>query len=233
MTPKTAALATPVVDKTRLNELIEMEEQFSHLRDALIERLATSGCILEGHFRLQSRQHSSIFLRFRNFAADPRNLTWLGGILATTIRQSGRRFDSIVAPDTAGSLLAFAIGEVLGKEDKVLLLQTDYDHHVTQEFVADRVRSGDRILLVNDILTTGQGVDVMMRAIRQYAGSTVGLALFSSRDKGVYVPDGGLPIYRVFRLITENYGAPGEDNQKVCPLCHKNEDDLLEASLLN
>ncbi|MEX2238696.1 MAG: phosphoribosyltransferase family protein [Dehalococcoidia bacterium] len=228
--------ARPIETLEALADLVKVSPRFKFLEDELVGRLFRSGCILKGHFRLQSLQHSDVFLRFRTFASNPENLSWVANHLAQALRQNGDRFDVIVAPDTAGGLLADAIAEAANLSSSSLTLKTDLDNRVTTSFVGDSVRNGDRALLVNDILTTGEGVHTARTAVEQAGGEVVSLALFANRaaDPFTTKASGPFPAMWLFTLDVKNYGEPWSSrNADQCPECLKENNDFLEARLLN
>lgn len=198
-------------------------------RNELVSRLASSHALLEGHFRLLSGLHSDVFLRFRNFVEDGDNLEWAAHALATALRQRGQRFDSIVCPDSAGSLLASQIAESFGRVDRVLTLRTNAANEPTEVFAAASTRASDRVLLINDILTTGNGVRTMRRAVENTGAQVTGLGLFASR-----VPDPvtvlGTPPFAVTWLFNLDVV---QAQLTQCHQCQAGANAIVEARELN
>jgi orotate phosphoribosyltransferase len=150
-------------------------------RQALLSDIADSHAVWRGHFELQSGQHSDVFMRFRSYANDWTRLFLAARLLATVRR--GVQIDCVVAPDTAGQLLAGALDESLfGAESRLCLIATDDDsHHPTDQFVSRVVQPGDRVLLVNDIVTTGAAMRQMKTVVEDSGGEVSAVALFGSR----------------------------------------------------
>jgi orotate phosphoribosyltransferase len=213
----------PIADADQLRQLVDPTWLVED-RDKLVARLAGSGCILDGHFELQSLQHSKTFIQFSNFSRFAANLSWASRILAEKMRQSGLRFNSIVGPTTAGNRLALALNDsMFGVGDHVYTIEADLAGRPTSRFVGEVVRAGDMVLLVSDVLTTGAGLRKMRVAIEEAGATVASVALFASRtaDPASKLGDPQLPVFWLFTLKAEEYGEPGfEDNAKNCPLCH-------------
>jgi orotate phosphoribosyltransferase len=227
-----AAVATQSVAITDVKSVDSLvAEVYLGKRDDLVAALAESEALLRGHFRLLSGRHSDTFFRFRNFASWTGQATWMRQ-LSEQIRQSGVRFDIIVAPETAGSIIASSLAERggTGSTESVLLLRVDSDGEPTTEFLADRPRAADQVLIVNDVLTTGHGVSTMRSAVDETGAEIVGLALFATRIESLETT-GYAPTPRLFpavRLAVTDYD-PSE-----CPLCRSGSlDDILESRDLN
>ncbi len=231
-------VATPVQDLDEVRSLIKVNPAFpsEEFENDLVRRLGESGCLLRGHFRLQSLHHSDLFLRFRDFSDYGENRAWAGRHLAEAIRQLGIRFQSIVAPDTAGSQLAEEIGNTF-MSDRVLILETDTSNRITTSFVGSGVRFGERVLLVNDVVTAGAGVRTMKQAVENSRGSVAGLGIFCSRattNPAVPMENVTFPVASLFTLLAENHGMPGAlENEKSCPICATGEIEVTEARFLN
>ena len=232
-------VATPIGEIEEVRGLVKVNPAFQgrDFEDDLVRRLFDSGCILRGHFRLQSLQHSDLFLRFRDFSDFADNRAWAAQHLAEAIRQLGIRFQSIAAPDTAGSQLADEIGETMTLSSRILLLETDGSNHITTSFVGDQVRFGERVLLVNDVVTAGAGVRTMMQAVDSAGGRVEGLGIFASRattNPAVPLENVPFPVACLFTLVAANHGAPGgPDNEKSCPICQSGQTEIIEARYLN
>ncbi len=218
----------PIRDVELVKELVAATKHVD--RDDLVARLVSSDALLEGHFQLLSGLHSSVFLRFRNFVADGDNLAWATGRIATAIRQQGLRFDAIVCPDTAGSLLADEIAAAFGRDNQsVLPVETSASNEPLENFVGASPRPTDRVLIINDILTTGNGVRAMRQAIQSTGASCIGVGLFACRVENPETVLGSptLPAVWLFSLKVEQVSISN------CKQCKIGDVEPIEARTLN
>ena len=233
---RTIASVTPVTDASAIREMVRVQPAFAHLQDELVSRIVASECLLRGHFQLLSLVHTDIFLRFRSFVSKPGNLQWLSDSIATAIRQQGIRFDAVAAPDTAGSLLASGIAESFGKGDDFLLIETGINGRPTNRFIDARPRAGEKVLAVNDLVTSGEGGRAIIHTIEETGARVVGFALFATRaaNPEVVLRSNGTPVTWMFSLDANQHGEAGSAmNRNQCPLCKEAGSDPIEARLLN
>jgi orotate phosphoribosyltransferase len=218
----------PIKDADRVNALVSATRHVPSKTD-LVRRLISSNALLEGHFKLLSGLHSDVFLRFRNFVADEDNLEWATQLISTAVRQGTQRFDAIVSPDSAGSLLAIEVAESFGRDGRVLPLRTNAANEPTEVFVAASTRSTDRVLLINDILTTGNGVRVMRRAVEDTGAQVIALALFATRvpDPAAVLDNPSFPIVWLLTLDVEQWTLA------QCRQCNAGKTEIVDARVLN
>jgi len=118
-------------------------------RDELLDLFRRSGALLEGHFRLTSGLHSSGYLQCALVLQHPHHAETLGRAIAARTRDL--RATLVLSPALGGVVIAHEVGRALGvraifaeRQDGVLTLR--------RGFV---IGEGDRVLVVEDVLTTG------------------------------------------------------------------------------
>jgi len=140
------------------------------------EYLSRPGVLREGHFRLLSGMHTDTFVAFSRLANDPLVLetvaSWLypsvGPLCAT----------AVAAPSTAGVSLGGALAERLGVPLQLALV----DEEVRAEsLLGNPWLESQRVLLVNDLVTTGRGLLALRNAVAAAGGEVAGAAWFLSR----------------------------------------------------
>jgi orotate phosphoribosyltransferase len=175
------------------------------LGDEVLAIFKTAGAIKEGHFLLASGLHSPVYWEKFRILQYP-NLT---GKLCRLIAQSfeGQNIDVVAGPTTGGIILAFEAARQLGvrsifaeKEGNVRVFRRDFE-----------IRPGERVLIVDDILTTGSSVKETISAVAKHGGIPVGIGVLVDRSDQDLELD--LPLFSCLRAPTVVY-APQD-----CPLC--------------
>jgi orotate phosphoribosyltransferase len=146
--------------------------------------LNLSGALLEGHFKLLSGKHSHVFLKFRQIAQQANNgyIAKIGKQLASYFNPSD--IDVILGPVSSGGLIVDKMVEPLNA--RAAFVELARDHRPSQVLLRGfHIDPEDRVLVVNDMTTTGTGLRNLMAAAQNAGGKVVGIALFAVRHKTV------------------------------------------------
>jgi orotate phosphoribosyltransferase len=138
--------------------------------------LEEAGAILHGHFRLTSGRHSGTYVQCARILENTRLTTRLAETAAA--RLEGREFDLVASPAVGGIIIGFAVAQALG-------LKFIFSEREGGEMRFRRsfsVPSGSRVLIVEDVVTTGGSVAEVAELVR-VAGGEVG-AVVSIIDRG-------------------------------------------------
>jgi orotate phosphoribosyltransferase len=176
---------------------------------ALEEMLAIPGALMAGHFELLSGAHTDRFLAFSRIVADPTALSLLAGYLLPSVAAQSPTV--IVAPSTAGVGLGWALAQRLGV---ALQLAAVNASGRAESLIGDADVKEQRALLVNDVVTTGDGFKALADVVRAAGASVVGACWFMTRSRDADVQtliDG--PIFPVLTMPLESWPA------KDCELC--------------
>ena len=175
----------------------------------MLDQLRSTGAIKRGHFLLSSGKHSDQYVEkfdlLRNPVATSRALRGLAD------RLDDADINVVVGPTTGGILLAFELGRLLGSP-------TAYAERVDDGSTRREFRRGTtfdegaRVLVIDDILTTGGSIRETLNALAAYPVTIVGVAVLVDRSGGS-VAFGDLPIHPIASLTIETW--PAAD----CPLC--------------
>jgi len=180
------------------------------IASADVERVfRESGALREGHFILASGRHSPLYLEKFQVLQHPAETERLCAAIASWVRSLGA--DTVAGPTTGGIILAHEVARQLG----VRAIYAERRANGTgREFRRGfALRSGERVVVVDDIMTTGGSVQETIDAVRSAGGEVVGAAVLVDRSGGEAHLD--VPIEALWRLDIPTY-APAE-----CPLCAK------------
>lgn len=167
--------------------------------------LEENGVILKGHFLLTSGLHSDIYFEKFRLLEKP----YLVRSLILPLREKLNKldFNLVIGPLTGGALVAFAVGEVLQKKafyaekkDGGIILGRGF-----------QLKDSDKVLIVDDVLTTGGSLEKVKNLVLSYGASVVGY--FVLIDRRSHDRELGFPIFSLIRKKARVYSP--ED----CPLC--------------
>jgi orotate phosphoribosyltransferase len=162
-----------------------------------------AGALLEGHFILTSGRRSPVFLQKAFVFADPVTTQRLCAALAEKITAAFGRIDLVVAPAVGAIIPGYETARALG-------CRAIYVERVDGAFQLRRgfsIRPGERVLVVEDIITTGISVRETLDAIRNEPGEIVGAAVLINRSGGK--ADVGAPLVALAEVDFPSY-APDE-----------------------
>jgi orotate phosphoribosyltransferase len=171
----------------------------------ILEALEARGAVLRGHFRLSSGRHSDLFVQKFRALEDPSLTVSLGEELARLVPEG---FEVVASPAVGAVVLGFSVGLAAGTRS------------IFSERVDDRmsfrrgfeIAPGERVLVVEDVVTTGGSAREVVELVRASGGEPVAVAVLIDRGDPARA-DLGAPLRSLVRLEVESH-AP-ED----CPLC--------------
>jgi orotate phosphoribosyltransferase len=158
--------------------------------ERLLER---TGALLTGHFKLSSGLHSDRYCQCARLFEDPA----AGGTVAKLMRDvlpRNLRAQTVLAPALGGVVWGYELARALGA-------RALFAERVDGAFVLRRgfaLREGERVLLAEDVVTTGTSVMELMPLVQQAGAEVVGFAAVVDRSKGSFAP--GPPVYALCRL---------------------------------
>jgi orotate phosphoribosyltransferase len=168
-----------------------------------------SGALREGHFILASGRHSPLYLEKFQVLQRPAETERLCAAIASWSRSLN--VETVAGPTTGGIILAHEVGRQLGVR---AIYAERRESGSGREFRRGfTLRGGERVLVVDDIMTTGGSVQETLDAVRAAGGQVVGAAVLVDRSGGGVTLD--VPTEALWRLEIPTY-APAD-----CPLCAK------------
>lgn len=164
-----------------------------------------SKALLEGHFLLTSGKHSAQYMQCAQILQYPERAAILAEALADAFR--GREIQTVVGPAMGGILVAHEVARALG----VRALFTEREDGVMRLRRGFALTPGERVLVVEDVVTTGGSVREVLDVVRELGAVPVGVGILVDRTGGEV--DFGLPVESVIQLNIQAYEV------KDCPLC--------------
>jgi orotate phosphoribosyltransferase len=167
--------------------------------------LSKTGAMLQGHFRLSSGLHSPNYVQCALLLQYPRNAKAIGEALAARVRAI--RPAKIVSPALGGVVVGYAVAEAL---DLPFVFTERKDGQMTlrRGFRIDR---GERVVIVEDVVTTGKSTRETARVVAEHGGLVFGFAAILNRSGKPNPFDA--PFESLASIALETYEPPS------CPLC--------------
>jgi len=169
--------------------------------DQVLNEFRAAGALLEGHFVLSSGLHSSVFLQKMFVFMDPVRTERLCGALAGIIRQRYGTVDIVVSPAVGGIVPGYETARHLGA--KAIFVERENGVFALRRGFA--IPLGARVVMVEDIITTGLSSRECLAALRDQPGTVVGAACLIDRSGGK--ADLGVPLASLTTLDIPHYPA--------------------------
>ncbi|MGZ5475595.1 MAG: orotate phosphoribosyltransferase [Thermoanaerobaculia bacterium] len=167
--------------------------------------LHKTGALLQGHFRLSSGLHSPNYVQCALLLEAPRNAKALGEALASKVKPMRPR--RIVSPALGGLVIGFTVAEALDKP-MIFTERKDGEMRLRRGF---KVIEGDRVVIVEDVVTTGKSAREAAEVVKKHGGIVYGFASILNRSGKKNPFDASYES--LLELNLETY-QPEE-----CPLC--------------
>jgi len=176
------------------------------MTESVEEIFEKSGAVLKGHFQLTSGRHSPVYWEKAQVLQYPKYAEQLCGMIADHFRESG--IQVVAGPTTTGIILAYEVARQLDVRSIFAEKEGTGERTFRRGFSID---PGQRVLIVDDILTTGGSIREVMAAVTKMKGNVVGIGVLVDRSQQKV--EFGVPLFSCHRAEAISY-APEE-----CPLC--------------
>jgi orotate phosphoribosyltransferase len=165
------------------------------------------GGLLNGHFLLTSGRHSDRYMQCAKLFVDPKNSERLVRALAEKLADT--EIDLVAAPAVGGIIMGYALARQI-KCGNIFAERTDGRMEFRRGF---SVPTDARVLVVEDVVTTGGSVREVIEIVRAGGGRVVGVASIVDRSNGGV--DFGVPYTALLSMEIPSYDAA------ECPICKK------------
>src|SRR5665648_1015315 len=173
----------------------------------VLEAFRNAGAVLTGHFQLTSGRHSDTYVQCARVLEDPALTTRLARALVERIGE--RQIDLVAAPAVGGLVIGFAVAQALG----VRFMFTEREHGSMVFRRAFSIPRGARVLVVEDVVTTGGSVAGVIALVRAAGAEPVAVAALIDRG-GPKLFD--VELIPLLRLEVESW------EPSACGLCAAN-----------
>ena len=178
--------------------------------DGILETLRASGALKQGHFLLSSGRHSDQYIEKFDLLRQPEATSRACALIAG--RVSSDAIDVVVGPTTGGVILAFEVARQLGVN--AAYAERSAGNGAGREFRRGTTfPKGARVLVVDDILTTGGSVRETLAALNAHDVEVIGVALLVDRSGGTV--NVSVPGFSLVSLDIVSW------NPEHCPLCQR------------
>jgi orotate phosphoribosyltransferase len=169
----------------------------------ITEHLIQSGALLEGHFLLSSGRHSNGYCQCAKLLQYPDRAAQVLSVVAEKLKNIP--VDIVVGPAMGGIIVAYELGRQIGvpaifteREEGKMVLRRGFE-----------VKPGQRVLITEDVVTTGKSSVETIDALKEFGVEIVGIACIANRSTG----DIPYPIFDAIKLNIESW------EPENCPLC--------------
>jgi orotate phosphoribosyltransferase len=170
--------------------------------------LREAGALLEGHFQLSSGRHSGLYAEKFRLLERPPQTEALARLIAEWAR--ALRPQLCAGPTTGGLLVSYEVARQLGLRSIFAEKAEAGGREFGRGFT---IAPGERVLVLDDVLTTGGSVREVIEAVRALGGEVAGVAVLIDRSAGKV--DFGVPFFACLTLDLPTY----EPGPATCPLC--------------
>ena len=170
--------------------------------DEILAEFRAAEALLEGHFILSSGLRSPRYLQCARVLMDPARAERLARALADKLPPEARdQVDAVVSPAMGGVIIGHEMGRALGRP-AMFVERPEGQFELRRGF---RLEPGQRVLLVEDVVTTGLSSREAIAAIGEAGGKVVGAAALVDRSGGA--ADLGVPLTALIRIDVPTYAA--------------------------
>lgn len=175
------------------------------IKEEVLNIFTETGAMLTGHFRLTSGKHSNRYFQCAQVLQHPSHTQALCKELALRYMDAG--VQTVIGPAIGGIVVSYEVARALGarslfteRENGKMALRRNFT-----------VQPGEKVLVVEDVITTGGSVAEVIEVVKSMGGEVVGVGVLVDRSNG----QANLGV-RTEALVTVTVETYEPDN---CPLC--------------
>jgi orotate phosphoribosyltransferase len=176
------------------------------MSNGLAEMMKKFGVLKEGHFLLTSGKHSDRYFEKFRILENPPVCELFAKAVADRFR--GDKVTAVCGPTTGGIIIAYEVARQLGTRC-IIAEKAESGRKVGRGF---RLGPEDRVLVVDDVMTTGGSIRETLAALEPHGSKIIGVGVFVDRSAGV---DFGVPLFGAFKQQVAAFEA-GD-----CRLCRQ------------
>lgn len=174
-------------------------------KEEILRIFDETGVLQEGHFILTSGRHSKRFMQTAQVLQYANKTEKLCRSL--TEQFQNEKIDIVISPAVGGILVGYEISRILGAKN-IFCERENGEMKLRRGF---KIEPGERVLVVEDVVTTGGSVSEVINVVEQFGGEIVGVGVLVDRSNGAV--DFGYPLRSLLSISIDSYSA------NECPLC--------------
>ena len=155
--------------------------------------------LLRGHFVLRSGLHSGHFFQCAQVCQYMPEVERLGELLVAKLQSAGVAYTTVLAPAMGGLVIGQEVARQLGK--RFIFVEKEEGRLALRR--GFRIAPGERILVVEDVVTQGGRVRETIDIVRQHQGDLAGIAMLVNRSQSPI--DFGAPAFQLIALPVETF----------------------------
>ena len=170
-------------------------------KNDILEIFRSTGALLEGHFVLTSGRHSDTYFQCAKVLQYPEYLTLFSRIIADHFEDD--KIDTVISPAIGGIVVGTDVGRQLGvktifteRKDGAMKLRRGFE-----------IEKGERILIVEDVLTTGGSIKEVIGIVKENKGEIAGVGVVVDRSGG------NIKLYKKQVAVIENKTISFDENE--------------------
>ena len=168
-------------------------------QEAVLNEFRAADALLEGHFKLSSGLHSSVYLQCARVLMNPERAGRLCAAFAEKLKATGVEIDLVVSPAMGGVIVGYEVARQLGV-DGIFTERVDGEFALRRGFESPK---GARILMMEDVITTGLSSRECIKTINEWGGNVVAAGALINRSGGK--ADVGAPITALATIDAPTY----------------------------
>lgn len=169
--------------------------------DKTIELLKKSDALLEGHFLLSSGKHSDRYIQCAKLIQHPEYCEEVSKIIAEKLKEADIDVDLCVGPAMGGVIISYELAKAIGT-NAIFTERVDNDMTLRRGF---EIPEGAKVIIVEDVITTGKSSFETVEVIRSYGAQVVALTSIVNRSNKDEI--NGLPIISATKIDVNTYDA--------------------------
>ena len=174
----------------------------SMTEDEVLSEFRAADALLSGHFLLSSGRHSGHYLQCARVLMDPVRASRLALALAQKLpRETRAAIDAVISPAMGGVIIGHEMGRAL-ERPAMFVERPEGTFELRRGF---SLPDGARVLLVEDVITTGQSSREAIRAVEAAGGEVIAAASLVDRSSGQV--DIGVPYVSLVSLNFPTFAA--------------------------
>lgn len=167
--------------------------------DKTIELLKKSDALLEGHFLLSSGKHSDRYIQCAKLIQHPEYCKEVSEIIAEKLKEANIDVGLCVGPAMGGVIISYEVAKALGT-NAIFTERVDNEMTLRRGF---EIPEGAKVIVVEDVITTGKSSFETVDVIRSYGAEVVALASIVNRSNKDEI--NGLPIISASKIDVNTY----------------------------